>query len=377
MARRSVVLDLVIAVAVVVAGQLEAWQGIGATLRQGPHWAEAVLYGLTGAAIAARRLDPLGCLAAIVAISAADFVAFGAPEGNGIMWPGLIAGYSVARWEVRRPPWWGLVLLVVLGVAWDLRIEPDTGTLRTRVAALFWLSLWIIAWLVGALVRSQLQNLEQRRSAAAQRTSQALAEERNRIARELHDIVGHSVSVMTVQASAVRRRLHSEQDVERQALESVESVGREAMAEMRRLVAVLRSADGEADREPPPGLVRIDRLADKIRSAGLAVSVQVTGDPRPLPRGLDLTAYRVVQEGLTNALRHATSASHADVTIRFGADCLELAIRDDGLPPAPRDDGHGLLGMRERVAVYGGTLVARPRPDRGFELLARLPLEPG
>jgi signal transduction histidine kinase len=104
--------------------------------------------------------------------------------------------------------------------------------------------------------------------------------------------------------------------------------------------------------------------------------VRVTGDPRPLPPGLDLTAYRVVQEGLTNALRHATSASHADVKIRFGADCLELAIRDDGLPPAPRDDGHGLLGMRERVAVYGGTLIARPRPDRGFELLAQLPLEP-
>jgi hypothetical protein len=149
MARRSVVFDLVIAAAVVVAGQLEAWHGTGATLRQGPHWAEAALYALTGAAVAARRLDPLRCLAVIVAVSVAEFLAFGAPEGNGILWPGLIAGYSVARWETRRPPWWGLVLLAVLGLAWDLRIEPDTGTLHTRVAALSWLSLWLIAWLVG------------------------------------------------------------------------------------------------------------------------------------------------------------------------------------------------------------------------------------
>jgi signal transduction histidine kinase len=138
---------------------------------------------------------------------------------------------------------------------------------------------------------------------------------------------------------------------------------------------VLRGADGEVNREPPPGLAQLDRLVDKFRAAGLPVTLSVTGTARPLAPGLDLTAYRMVQEGLTNALRHANSPERAEVSIAYGADCLELAVRDDGAPPgAEIEPGNGLLGMRERVAVYGGTLVARPRAQRGFELLATLPL---
>jgi signal transduction histidine kinase len=247
--------------------------------------------------------------------------------------------------------------------------------MHSRVAALAWVSVWIIAWLVGALVRSQAQNLEQRRTARAQRTAQVVAEERNRIARELHDVIGHSVSVMTVQASAVRRRLAQDQGVEREALETVETVGREALAEMRRMVSVLRGADGAVDREPPPGLEQLDRLIEKFRLAGLPVTLTISGSAHPLAPGLDLTAYRLVQEGLTNALRHAGSPDRAEVTIVYGPDCLELAVRDDGLPnAAAMEPGNGLLGMRERVSVYGGTLIARPRPGRGFELLAKIPL---
>jgi signal transduction histidine kinase len=226
---------------------------------------------------------------------------------------------------------------------------------------------------------------EQRRAAAEQRASRAVADERTRIARELHDVIGHSVSVMTVQAGAVRRRLLPDQTVERDALETVESVGREALAEMRRMVAVLRHGDEDSspDREPPPGLGQIERLADKFRDAGLPVSVSVTGESRELAPGIDLTAYRIVQEGLTNTLRHAANPRAAEVAIDYRNGSLELAVRDDGTTAAATtepgndgEDGHGLLGMRERVAVYGGSLVARPRPEGGFELLASLPLEP-
>jgi signal transduction histidine kinase len=239
-----------------------------------------------------------------------------------------------------------------------------------------WLFPWVIAWLVGALVRSQAQNLDQRRVERQQRAARAVAEERNRIARELHDVIGHSVSVMTVQASAVRRRLTVDQSVEREALETVEKVGREALREMRRMVGVLREDGGKADREPPPGLAQVAELVEKVRAAGLPVELTITGEPRSLPGGLDLTAYRLLQEGLTNALRHALGPARADVEITYGAISLGLSVRDDGGPVADGvEPGHGLLGMRERVLVYGGDLVARPRPGGGFELLATLPLE--
>ena len=369
-------LDAALAAVLVVAGQFEAWLGVMATHRQGPHWAEALLFAVTGVLILLRRVDPLLCLGLITAASVVEYALAGSPEGFGVMMPALVAAYSVARWERRRPAWWGLVLIAVLWVAWD-GLDPVDSTAHKHLTGLVWISPWIIAWLVGALVRSQVQNLEQRRRGRAQRAAQAVAEERNRIARELHDVLGHSVSVMTVQASAVRRRLSPRQDVEREALETVEAVGREALSEMRRMVGVLRDPSAAADREPPPGLTQLDPLIAKFRTAGLPVQLAISGQPRPLAPGLDLTAYRLVQEGLTNALRHAVSPRCVEVIVAFGAEQLELAVRDDGDPVRSGvEAGHGLLGMRERVAVYGGTLVARPRPERGFELLATVDLDP-
>ena len=170
--------------------------------------------------------------------------------------------------------------------------------------------------------------------------------------------------------------------MEREALETVEAVGREALAEMRRMVGVLRRPEDGQDLQPPPGLAQVDRLAEQFRAAGLPVSLSVTGAARDLAPGLDLTAYRLIQEGLTNALRHARDLNGALVAIDYGKDQIELAVRDDGAPAhgsavndAPAD-GNGLLGMRERVAVYGGSLVARQRPQGGFELVATLPVKP-
>jgi signal transduction histidine kinase len=374
MTRRAWALDGAIGVAVAVLGVLEAYVGLNATHRQGPHWAEALVYVVTGLLLVLRRTRPVEMQVAILLAMTVEFSVFGSPEGNGVALPMVIGAYSTGRWERRRPSWWGLVLVVAMWLAWTL-LDPVNSRWADRAAALVWLSPGVIAWLAGALVRSQAQNLEQRRTAREQRAARAVAEERNRIARELHDVIGHSVSVMTVQASAVRRRLTDGQAPEREALESVERVGREALQEMRRMVGVLRDDGAPADREPPPGLAQVDGLIAKVRAAGLPVELTVSGDPRPLPGGLDLTAYRLLQEGLTNTLRHAAGPGLAEVGITFGENALELSVRDDGkATDAGSEAGNGLLGMRERVAVYGGELVARPRLGGGFELLATLPL---
>jgi signal transduction histidine kinase len=202
----------------------------------------------------------------------------------------------------------------------------------------------------------------------------AVAEERARIARELHDVVGHSVSVMTVQASAVRRLLQPEQEREREALLIVEQTGREALAEMRRMVGVLRQPEEAPALAPQPSLEHLGKLVEQAREAGLPVELRVEGHAVQLPAGVDLTAYRLVQEGLTNAVKHAR-AQRAEVVVRYGDGQVEVTVSDDGLGGGGGDGGgHGLVGMRERIAVYGGKLEAGPRPGGGYSLHALLPL---
>ena len=379
MSRRNWAFDIALAAAVGVLGQLEVWWGIGSTHRQGPLWVQSLLYAVTALLLVGRRVRPLGCLTAMVVVSIVEFVAVGSPEGFGVSVALLIATYTVGNRLEWRRSWIALVLAVVAWVAWAA-FDPMNTTFAEGLSSLVWLTPSIIAWLLGALVRVTRLNAEQRRINREQRASQAVAEERNRIARELHDVIGHSVSVMTVQASAVRRRLAPDQAVERQALETVETVGREALAEMRRMVGVLRQSGDGTELEPTPGLDQVDHLAEKFRRAGLPVALSVTGAARDLAPGLDLTAYRLVQEGLTNTLRHARNPRRAEVAIDYGTDRIELAVRDDGQYPVgstpTTEAGNGLLGMRERVAVYGGSLVARARPEGGFELVATLPLDP-
>jgi signal transduction histidine kinase len=377
--RRNWAFDIALAAVVGLLGQLEVWWGIGSTHRQGPLWVQSLLYAVTALLLVFRRVRPLACLSAMVVVSVVEFVAVGSPEGVGVSVALLIATYTVGNRLEWRRSWIALVLSVVVWVAWAA-FDPMNGSLAEGLSSLVWLTPSIIAWLLGALVRVTRLNAEQRRINREQRAFQAVAEERNRIARELHDVIGHSVSVMTVQASAVRRRLTPDQAVERQALETVETVGREALAEMRRMVGVLRQSGDGTELEPTPGLDQVDQLVERFRAGGLSVALSVTGVPRDLAPGLDLTAYRLVQEGLTNTLRHAQDPRCAEVMINYGTDRIELAVRDDGRYPdgsAPTAEaGNGLLGMRERVAVYGGSLVAQARPERGFELIATLPLEP-
>jgi signal transduction histidine kinase len=207
-----------------------------------------------------------------------------------------------------------------------------------------------------------------------ERARLAVAAERTRIARELHDVVAHSVSTMVVQAEAGDELLVEHPQRAGEAFVAIQTTGREALTEMRRLVGLLRQGDRELALVPQPSMVRLEDLIARVREAGLAVELEVEGPTRPLPPGLDLSAYRIVQEALTNALRHAGGA-HAWVTLRYRDDALELGIVDDGHSGGNGESaGHGLAGMRERVKLYGGQLEAGRRPDGGYAVHARLPL---
>jgi signal transduction histidine kinase len=241
-----------------------------------------------------------------------------------------------------------------------------------------------IAWFFGVAFASRMtQTRTLREQVAAAESERALAEERaaaeerSRIARELHDVVAHSVSVMVVQASGVRCLLHDDQTREREALVSVEHIGREALTEMRRMLGVMRSGESEpAELTPQPGLGHLDRLIAQVEESGLPVTLRVEGDRSELPVGIDLSAYRIVQAGLANALEHAKGA-HAEVVVRYTEHLVEVEIADDApaVNGAGRPDGNGLVGMRERVALYGGTLETGPREGGGFVLRARIPVE--
>jgi signal transduction histidine kinase len=250
-------------------------------------------------------------------------------------------------------------------------------------ADFFWtLLIFTLAWFFGVALGTrteQARELHERFIAAERARVEAAAaaagEERARIARELHDVVAHSVSVMVVQASGVRRLLQENQTREREALLSVEQIGRQALSEMRRMLGVMSAGEVQPPAlAPQPGLEHLDRLIEEIEEAGLPVTLRVEGDRAPLSPGVDLSAYRIVQEGLTNALKHAKGA-HADVTVRYEGDAVWLEIADDGPGMNGDNMGHGLVGMRERVALYGGTLEAGPRAEGGFALRARLPVE--
>ena len=228
----------------------------------------------------------------------------------------------------------------------------------------------------GRSRRKRRRRVRRRPSASARSAARiAVAEERARIARELHDVVAHAVSVMVLQAGAVRHKLPDELAEDKDALRHVEQTGRSALAEMRRLLGAMRSDGDGVDLAPQPGMDGLDALLDEVGRAGLPVELHVDGERFPLPRAIDLSAYRIVQEGLTNALKHA-HASHADVTLGYAPDELRIEVRDDGRGTSTSDGrGHGLVGVRERVKIYGGEMTASTAPEGGFVLSARLPIE--
>lgn len=251
--------------------------------------------------------------------------------------------------------------LIATAVAIGVPVVARNRTHSGELIPIF--ALFLAAWLWGENQRARELEREERARAGA-------AAERARIARELHDVVTHNVSVMVVQAAAGNDVFDSHPDRARDALRAVEETGRRALGELRRLLDV-EAGDGTL---PQPGLARLDELVGQVRRAGLAVELHVEGTAFPLPEGVDLSAYRIVQEALTNTLRHA-QATHATVHVRYGAREVEVEVTDDGVgESAPAESGRGLLGMRERVALFGGDLRVGGRPGGGFGVRARIPV---
>jgi len=348
-----------------------------------PLWAGVVVTLFVFLPLGLRRRFPLAVLVTVAVASLVLELALGDPA-NGkqysfevfLAW--LIVSYSSGAHIHGRRHLAAVAIGLLTAALWvGLSFALGANDQNTVPSAFF----AAVAWLGGrAMRRRELQvevlgdrtkQLERERE---ERVRALVAEERARIARELHDVVAHSVSVMVVQAQA-GPRLVSDPNQTAASFESIEASGREALVELRRLLGILRTDDRELAIGPQPGLASLGGLVEQVRDAGLPVELQIEGEPSALPPGVDLSAYRIVQEALTNTLKHAGPA-RAHVVVRYSSSAVELEIVDDGLgaPAAINGSGHGLIGMRERTALYGGRLDAGWRPGGGYAVRARLPL---
>ena len=289
----------------------------------------------------------------------------------------VLASYSIGAHTAGRRRWLGLGLMFGVGLPFMVAADSNGMASGNALAPTAWLT---GAWAVGAIIRGRrlrtaelellTAELAQQRDLQAQA---AVAVERGRIARELHDVVAHNVSMMVVQAGAADRVLEGDQPDVRRALAAIAGTGRETVDEMRLLLGVVRSDEG-AGLSPQPGLGDLDQLVSNVRSAGLDVDLRVEGERSTLSPGVDLSAYRIVQEALTNVLKHAGTAS-VEVTVRYGNGAVQVEVCDDGRPSEHiAGGGNGLIGMRERVAMLGGEFRAGARRDGGYAVFARLPI---
>ncbi|WP_405924450.1 sensor histidine kinase [Streptomyces sp. NBC_00035] len=295
-----------------------------------------------------------------------------------------------ARWASRLGLIGGLCAGTLSQIRWP---QTETSALGVVLIAVFQTVPFALAWVLGDSIRTRRAYLAQLEERAArlekEREAQskvAVAAERARIARELHDVVAHNVSVMVVQADGAAYVMDTAPEQARKALETISGTGRQALAEMRRLLGVLRTGEHQESGEyvPQPDVEQLADLIEQCRTSGLPVDFKVEGTPRPLPSGVELTAYRIVQEALTNTRKHGGPNTGASVRLVYFDDGLGLLVEDDG-KGAPHElyeeggadgQGHGLIGMRERVGMVGGTLDAGPRPGGGFRISALLPLKP-
>ena len=329
--------------------------------------------------VAWRARYPLSAAAIVLAANAACIYAAAPRQAAFQPFVALVlVAYSVGSRAEGRRALWAPPVLVLASVPLFAAAAAHGQNSGNIVPSFVWLA---AAWAAGRTVRSWRHKnaaLEvANRELAEQRELQAqaaVAVERGRIARELHDVVAHKVSMMVVQAGAAARVLHGDQPHVRNALEAIATTGRQTVDEMRTLLGVLRSGDEPGALAPQPGLAALEQLVCGIRDAGLPVTLRIEGTPCPLPQALDLSAFRIVQEALTNTLKHAGPAE-AQVTVRYAGRAVELEITDTGTStPASRGTGHGLIGMRERAAMFGGELETTRPASGGFTVRARLPL---
>jgi len=364
--------------------------GLGPAFAKGMFIGIPLAFGLAVPVIF-RRKYPVGAYATAVAAGGLQVALGIRPAVTDVAI--LILLYTLAAYTPRRTSVWGLAVCLAgsaVGIVRWINLT-NHGVLGWLVAgATLFAGPALLAWVLGdsmryrrayyASLEDRAARLEAERDAQAQIAAVA---ERARIARELHDVIAHNVSVMVVQADGASYALATDPGRAREALAAISATGRQALAEMRRMLGVLRREEegGTSERAPQPGIGELGELLDQARGAGLPVSFTVEGEPQPLPGGVALAAYRIVQESLTNTRKHAGPVASASVTLRYSDAALVLAISDDGRgepggAAMPGSTGHGLTGMRERVAMYGGSVAAGPRPGGGFEVVATLPLTP-
>jgi signal transduction histidine kinase len=291
----------------------------------------------------------------------------GSDDPMGMIIIALVAIYSAGAHARGR----SLLAATLLVIATTVVTVIHDGS-SLNVSGFLFFSFWICGpFLVGFVIRIRRERERLLVSERDEKARAAVAEERTRIARELHDVVAHAISVIVLQARGARHAEGSERD---DALDAIEATGETALTEMRRLLHMLRADDEDVLLAPQPSLAQLEQLAAQVRDAGLPVELHIHGEPRELPPGVDVSAYRIVQEALTNALKHAGTAQ-ARVAVTFGQDALELVIADTGAGTTNGGgSGHGLLGMHERVAAFGGELASGPAPEGGYAVKARLPL---
>jgi signal transduction histidine kinase len=364
--------DWLPAAVLVVAGQIEVWAGESFSARR---LADALLVLMITASLAWRRRAPVAVVS-IVAVSST--LGYAILDGFGLPLVALlIAVYSLGAHAEGRVRDIG-VGVVVASVAGAEVVAAGRGDDPAFPGA--WLLL-ALPFVIGRVRRWQMLDAARLRERAAQlererdeKARMAVAEERERIARDLHDVIAHAVSLIVVQARAGRRTAGGESGATRESLDAIEGTGREALTEMRRLVGMLRTDKEAAVLAPQPGLGQLDALVSQVTEAGLPVELSIEGDVAQLPAGIDVSAYRIVQEALTNALKHAGPAT-ARVVVRYRPEELELEVVDTGVGLARAGSGHGLVGMHERVSLYGGEIEAGSGDTGGFTVRARLPLE--
>jgi signal transduction histidine kinase len=335
------------------------------------------------APIAFRRRWPLAALM-ISAIGVTVIVVVGWPEGTLPLAPVLLTATVGARCPIRRAAL-GMAVVVVVVVVIALSDAPAIDA----VGAVGVLAQLAAAWAIGVAFRNRraastamIREADERAEAERERAGRLLAEERLRIAQELHDVVAHSMSVIAVQAGAGAHVLERRPDQARAALEAISATSRGTLSEMRRLLGVLRDDDGAHPAVSEPGIGDLPQLVDEVRSVGIPVTLRVEGPAECVQPGVGLAVYRVVQEALTNVIKHAGRPSRVDVTVRDLPGSLTVEVVDDGCGLAARDNrvdgaGHGLLGMRERVAVWAGELMVGPVPGGGYRVEARFPQADG
>ena len=381
--RRADLEDVAVAVAVTALGQLDVWAPyVFSTNLVGTQWQISLFYAAAGLALIWRRRHPFASYCVVASVLAAQSLIIGTSEGNGVLIPAAIAAYSVAANAPRRQALIALALVAPLAVLREWR-NPDNTTAAATADAYAWYLIIVAAWLLGAYLRTRRLYVAELAARAAraereheERAANAAAQERSRIAREMHDILAHSVSVMVVQAEAAEEMLDRDPARSRLALQTIQRTGRDALVDLRRTLGMLRQTP-DAALSPQPGLASVNALIAEVEQAGLPVTVTEHGQRRLLAPTLDLAAYRILQEGLTNSLKHAR-ATTAHVSIRYTPAAVDLEIRDDGSAPVGTPSnraGHGLLGLRERAALFGGEVQAGPAEGGGFVLRARLPLD--